>query len=225
MRDPDLSFLFRTGWLADASEDLRDAIQSRSSLRTVTEGETLYHVGDAPGGLYGVAQGLVSIHGGQHGDEQTLFHVVGPGFWTGEYATITGQPRLVSLTARTTVQVVRLTRADFLRIADAYPLAWRHVALMASRNVERALAINGAMRRDKPTERLALTLKNIALELPGPPTVLRVSQEDLAAMICMSRGSVNAALARLEGAGLLRRDYGTITLHDVAGLAAFQDAT
>lgn len=225
MRDPDLSFLFRTGWLADASEDLRDAIQSRCTLRTISEGEVLYHAGDPPGGLYGVVQGLVNVHGDQYSDEQTLVYIVGPGFWTGEYATITGRPRLLSLTARTTAQVVRLTRADFLRIADVNPVAWRHVALMAARNLERAMAINGAMRRDKPTERLAATLVNLAAEVSSDPIALRVSQEDLAAIIRMSRGSVNAALARLESAGLLRRDYGTITLHDLVGLAAFEDAT
>ena len=223
MRDPDLSFLFRAGWLADASEGLREAIQSRCSFRTLSEGESLYHVGDEPGGLYGVVQGQIGIHGDQFGAGPTLFHIVGPGFWTGEFATITGQARVISLTARTAGQVVRLTRIDFLRIAEADPLAWRHIALMSSRNVLRALAINGAMRREKPTERLATTLVNVAAEFSGDPCVLRVSQEDLAAMIRMSRGSVNAALARLESAGLLRRDYGTITLHDVATLAAYQE--
>lgn len=224
MRDLQLSSLFRSGWLADASDELRDAIQARCSYRAVSEGESLYHVGDETGGLYGVVQGQVGIHGDQFGSEPTLIHIVGPGFWTGEFATITGQSRIIALTARTTGQVVRLTRSDFLRIAEAYPLAWRHIALMSSRNNQRAMAINGAMRREKPTERLATTLVNLAAELSGDAAVLRVSQEELAAMIRMSRGSVNAALARLESAGLLRRDYGTITVLDVAAIAAFEDA-
>lgn len=223
MRDPDLSFLFRTGWLADASDKLRDAIQARCSFRAVSKGESLYHVGDEPGGLYGVVQGQIGVHGNQLGEEPTLFHMVGPGFWTGEFATITGQPRVISLTARTAGQVVRLTRMDFLRIAEADPMAWRHIALMAARNIQRAVVINGAMRREKPAERLASTLVNLAAEFGGEPVVLRVSQDDLAAIVRMSRGSVNAALARLESALLLRRDYGAITLNDLSALAAYEE--
>lgn len=215
-----MTVLRQVGWLADTPAAFRDTVLARCTVRTAEPGEALYHVGDEAGGLYGVAQGQVGVHGIPHGAKPTLLHIVGPGFWTGEFATLTGQPRVVSLVARTTVQAVRLPRAEFLRIAEADPQAWRHLAMMAVHNTRRAVGIVDALRRDGATDRLAATLVNLASEEGGSPVTLRLSQDDLGTLSRLSRGSVNAALARLEGAGLLRRDYGAITLPDVAALAA-----
>ena len=74
------------------------------------------------------------------------------------------------------------------------------------------------------TPRLAATLVNLAAEVDALPAVLHLSQDELGALSRLSRGSVNAALARLERLGLLRRDYGAITLLDVEALAAFEAA-
>jgi CRP-like cAMP-binding protein len=224
LRDPDLSALHITGWLAETPEPFRALVLSRCKLRTAAPGEALYHVGDEAGGLYGIARGQVGVHGAPQGGSQTLFHVVGPGFWTGEFTTLTGKGRLISLIARTPAQVVRLHRADFQRIAEADPQAWRHFSLLTVHNTLRAIRIIDALRREDATDRLAATLLNLAREQPDSPLVLRLSQDDLGALARLSRGSVNAALARLEGAGLLRRDYGAITLHDVAALAGFAEA-
>jgi CRP/FNR family transcriptional regulator, cyclic AMP receptor protein len=224
LRDPDLSALHVTGWLADTPEPFRARVLSRCTLRTLGPGEALYHVGDEAGGLYGVVRGQVGVHGAPQGGSQTLFHIVGPGFWTGEFTTLTGKGRVISLIARTAAHVVRLHRADFQRIAEADPRAWRHFSLLAVQNTLRAVRVIDALRREDATERLAATLVNLAQEQPDSPVVLRLSQDDLGALSRLSRGSVNAALARLEGAGLLHRDYGAITLRDVAALDAYEAA-
>lgn len=224
MSSPDLSLLHRTGWLAETPAPFRAAVLSRCTVRSAALGEALYHVGDEAGGLYGVAQGQVGVHGIQHGAEPTLFHIVAPGFWTGEFAALTGQARVISLVARSAVLVARLSRAEFLRVAEADPLAWRHLAVLAVRNTRRTVAIVGALRREGATGRLAATLVNLGAEVGGTPPILHLSQDDLGSLARLSRGSVNAALARLEGAGLLQRSYAAITLLDVAALAAFEDA-
>lgn len=224
MRDPDLSVLQQTGWLAETPGPFRALVLARCLTRTVGPGEALYHVGDEAGGLYGIARGQVGVHGAAQGGAETLFHIVGPGFWTGEFTTLTGKGRIISLMARTAVQVLRLPRTDFLRIAEDDPQAWRHLSLLTVGNNLRTLRVIEALRRDDATDRLAATLVNLGHEQPGSPVVLRLSQDDLGAMARLSRGSVNAALARLEGAGLLRRDYGAITLQDVSALIAYEKA-
>jgi CRP-like cAMP-binding protein len=224
LRDPDLSVLQTTGWLAETPEPFRAQVLARCLLRSADPGEALYHVGDDQGGLYGILRGQVGVHGAPQGGAETLFHIVGPGFWTGEFTTLTGKGRVISLIARTPVQVVRLHRADFQRIAEAEPHAWRHFSLLTVQNTLRAIRVIDALRREDATDRLAATLLNLAREQPESPVVLRLSQDDLGTLARLSRGSVNAALARLEGMGLLRRDYGAITLHDATALAAFAEA-
>jgi len=94
-------------------------------------------------------------------------------------------------------------------------------------NNARAVALIAALRRENATERLAATLANLAAELApgetGDPVVIRVSQQELGVLARLSRGSVNAALARLETAGLIVRDYAAITLADPSALSAFTD--
>jgi CRP/FNR family transcriptional regulator, cyclic AMP receptor protein len=221
---PDLSLLHRVGWLAETPDAFRSALMSRCTVRSAGPGETLYHVGDAAGGLFGVAQGQVGIHGAPHGADPTLMHIVGPGFWTGEFATLTGGKRLISLVARSPLIVCHLPRVEFLRVAEADPLAWRLLAMLTANNNARTLRVIGALRRESAAGRLAATLVNLAAELYEAPAVLRLSQEDLGALARLSRGSVNSALARLESAGLLRRDYGAIALHDVAALEAYEQS-
>ena len=224
LADSDLSVFQRCGWLADTPAAFRSMILSGCVARTAGPGEVLYHVGDAAGGLYGVVQGQVGVHGAPHSGAQTLLHIVGPGFWTGEFTTVTGNRRAISLVARSAVLVLLLPRATLLRLAAAEPLIWRHVATLAVQNNIRAVSIITALRREAATPRLAATLVNLAAEVDALPAVLHLSQDELGALSRLSRGSVNAALARLERLGLLRRDYGAITLLDVEALAAFEAA-
>lgn len=223
MNSPDLSLLSRLGWLADTPADFRNALLSRCLVRTAGPGDALYHVGDAAGGLYGVVQGQLGVHGAQHGANPTLVHIAGPGFWTGEFAALTGGARMVSLIARSHVVMVRLPRAELLRLAEADPSAWRYLATLSVQNTARAMAIIGALRRDKATDRLAATLVNLGAELGSGSAVLHLSQDDLGTLARLSRGSVNTALARLEREGLVRRSYSAITLLDRAALAAFEE--
>jgi DNA-binding GntR family transcriptional regulator len=54
--------------------------------------------------------------------------------------------------------------------------------------------------------------------------VLRISQSDLAAMLSVSRQTVNKELRLLEQRGLLQAAYGRLTIVDLAGLLRLADA-
>jgi CRP/FNR family cyclic AMP-dependent transcriptional regulator len=51
---------------------------------------------------------------------------------------------------------------------------------------------------------------------------LQISQEEIGNLVGLSRQRVNRALKLLEDAGLLRVDYGGITVRDVGGLFRFK---
>ena len=57
---------------------------------------------------------------------------------------------------------------------------------------------------------------------PGVGPALPISQEEIAQLAGLSRQRANQALQRLEQAGLLKIDYGGVTVIDVAGLRLFQ---
>jgi DeoR/GlpR family transcriptional regulator of sugar metabolism len=54
--------------------------------------------------------------------------------------------------------------------------------------------------------------------------VLRISQSDLAAMLSVSRQTINKELRLLEQRGLLQAAYGRLTIVDLAGLLRLADA-
>src|SRR5256885_16248324 len=58
----------------------------------------------------------------------------------------------------------------------------------------------------------------------GQGVVLRISQSDLAAMLSVSRQTINKELRLLEQRGLLQAAYGRLTIVDLAGLLRLADA-
>ena len=56
---------------------------------------------------------------------------------------------------------------------------------------------------------------------PGSSLALRISQEEIGLLVGISRQRVNQALQKLEQAGLLRADYGTLTILDLNRLRSF----
>jgi CRP-like cAMP-binding protein len=217
----------RIGWLAEVPGDFRADLLRRCDMLAVDPGAAITRVGDETTSLYGVLEGQIGIHVAPLDGNSTLTHVVGPGFWTGEVGAVAQAPRVIALVARTPARVLRLPRSALQRIVEKDPLAWRYLTLLAVRNNARAVAVIAALRRDNAAERLAATLANLAADLAprdaGGPVVIRVSQQELGVLARLSRGSVNAALARLEAAGLIVRDYAAITLADPAAVAGFTD--
>lgn len=213
----------RTGWLAEAPPAFREAVLARCDRITVPAGQAVYHFGDDVGGIFGVADGFLQVHGRSLSDTPTVIFIAGPGFWTGEFATATGRPRIISLVAHTDVALYRLPRAEFLRIAAADPLAWHQLAVLSTRNTAIALDLIVMLRRGDPVERLAHALYILLREVPPPARLVQVNQTDLGAVARMSRTSVNTALQVLEGRGLLRTVYRGIEVLDPGALAALAD--
>ncbi len=58
---------------------------------------------------------------------------------------------------------------------------------------------------------------------PGSSLELPISQEEIGLLAGISRQRVNQALRKLEQAGLLRVDYGTLTILDLDRLRRFGD--
>ncbi len=108
--------------------------------------------------------------------------------------------------------LLRLPRAEFLRIAAADPRAWHLLAVLSTRNTALALDLIAMLRRTRPEERLLHLVHLLGRELPGPLRMLPVTQVELGAIARMSRSGVNAALGALERQGLIRVVYGGIEL-------------
>jgi CRP/FNR family transcriptional regulator, cyclic AMP receptor protein len=224
MPEPDTLFdgsqVWNSGWLGGTPAEFRNAVLARSDRIILKAGQAVYHFGDDVGGIVGVAEGFLQIHGPSPADDPTLFFIAGPGFWTGEFATATGQPRIVALQAHTDLVLLRLPRAEFLRIAATDPRAWHLLAVLSTRNTALALDLIAMLRRTRPEERLLYLVHLLGREVPGHSRVIPVTQADLGVIARMSRSAVNAALGALERQGLIRVGYKGVELIDPARIAS-----
>ena len=75
-------------------------------------------------------------------------------------------------------------------------------------------------RLNKPDVRVARSLASLfnPVLYPGVGEVLRITQQELAYLVGLSRQRVNEALAALEAQGAIRIEYGGLRVLDLAAL-------
>lgn len=87
------------GWLTFTADGFRDAVLERISIRQFEEGEPIYRINDAPGGLWAIVDGEVQIEVPGPESGPSLAHFGVPGFWFGEGPLIHSTPRRVGVAA------------------------------------------------------------------------------------------------------------------------------
>jgi CRP-like cAMP-binding protein len=146
-RAPADAFIRPATWLAETPVAFQDRLLAKCDVLRLQKAEKLYDVGDAATGLYGVAKGHIEVRIPERGVESTLSYLGGPGCWFGDIAAVTGQRRRVSIVGRSACRLLRLPRAEVVRMTDSDPLASRYFLLLLSQNYARALRVVYALRQ------------------------------------------------------------------------------
>jgi CRP-like cAMP-binding protein len=207
------------GWLATTPPEFQDRVAARADLIRLSAGQSLYATGDDSGGLYGLVSGRLDIHLTTLGNLETLAFIGQPGIWVGDIAAVMGHKRVMSIIAHSPCEILRLPRAEMLRILEEVPSAWLHIAEMLAQNFARAIEMIEYLRCPDSTRRVAALL--LSLNGNRPPEPLRISQIEIAELTHMSRTTVQAALTELADAGLIQRGYASIEIADPAALRRF----
>jgi CRP-like cAMP-binding protein len=173
----------------------------------------------------GVIDGLVKMANVSPDGKPTSFVGVGRGGWFGEGSLLKDEPRRYDIVALRESQIAYMPRATFMWLLDT-SMAFNRF-LLTQLN-ERLGQFIGMVEHDRllgPDARLARCLAGMfnPILYPGSTPHLPVSQEEIAQLAGLSRQRANQALQRLEQAGLLRIDYGGITVIDLPGLRNFED--
>lgn len=216
---PQTDILRQIGWLSQVSPHLQDAVLVRSDVLRLGPGEALFRNGDDAGGIYGVVEGWVELHIHGSDAQATLCYVGGPGFWSGHLAAVRGHPRKFTEIARTACVVLRLPRAEMLRICEEEPQRWREFSLLLANNLARAIDVAAMLRQRPSVARVAQALLMLTEHAADGSATAPVSQADLGAITQLSRASVAASLSKLERRGCVRRRYASIDVLDAGALS------
>jgi CRP-like cAMP-binding protein len=191
--------------------------------RSVAAGGLVCRKGDPVEHWIGVIDGLVKISAVSVEGKAVTFTGVPSGGWFGEGSLLKDEPRRYDAVALRDSRIACLPRATFQWLLDSSIPFNRHLLVQLNERLGQFIATVEFDRLLGPDARVARCLAQLfnPLLYPGSGPRLAISQSELGYLTGLSRQRVNQALQALEKAGLLRVDYGSITVVSLAGLRCF----
>ncbi|RPH43522.1 MAG: Crp/Fnr family transcriptional regulator [Burkholderiales bacterium] len=204
---------------------LTDAMQARmlaaARTRRLEGGQRLFARGDASDGLYCVIEGAVRLTGSTRGGKEALLIVAEPVQWFGEVALIDGGGRACDAWTEGPTLLLQVLHDPMIEIIEATPGGWpAMVRLLARRTRLAVLAVeeSALLPAIGRVARRLLALADGFGDHLQPLGTVYVPQERLAAMLALSRQTVNRVLKQLEAQGAVRLTRGGIELVDLERL-------
>lgn len=174
-----------------------DRIAALASRRTYKRGAVVFMRGDPGDSLYGVVTGRVRISASAPGGKEVFLNIMEPGDAFGEIALLDGQPRTAAATTVSPTELIVIQREQFLALVEREPkLAVHLIELLCKRVRWTSEQMEDSSLLSAPA-RLAKRLLSLAKShgrATSAGAQLRISQEELAQFLGLSRQIVNKHL-------------------------------
>lgn len=216
--EPDTAVMTRTGWLSRQPRAFRAEVLRRARVEVFEPGEAFYHIGDPPGGVYGLVRGLLTVTSAPGSAMPRLIHLAVPGLWTGEAPYMIGGPRVISLRAVTECRAMHLPLDAMEAMTIADPRSARNFGQIPLMNIDTLLRVIHDLLIKDPDRRIGAVLVRV-----GASGAVPLAQAEIGDMACATRKQVNFALRRFGAAGWIATGYRSVTITDLAALSAFVD--
>lgn len=211
------------GWLANMADPVQTEFLSRGRLREFRAGDYAYHVGDAPGGIFGIVDGCFGVVL-TSGDETAMCHLLRPGDWFGSGPVLSPGPRILTFQAIEPSTALVVGLADLNALGARFPELYRLIGALSARNTEvTAARVIGDLLITSGRRRLAAVLLRLCGVWEGlPPAPIPMSQQAIGQISNLSRERVNGFLREFEMAGCIELRYGSgvVTDPEVLGAAS-----
>lgn len=211
-------------WTADLTGDQRRRVESDLIERAYPAGASICHKGKPSDSWIGVLDGLVKLNCFSHVGKAVTFAGIPAGSWFGEGSVLKGEPRKYDVIALRDSRIVFMPEKTFNWLLDnSFPFN-RFLLLQINERLGQFIGMVEHDRLLDPDARVARALASLfnTYLYPGAETRVQISQEELGYIAGASRQRVNQALRVLEAAGLVKVDYGMITVLNVEGLRHFE---
>jgi len=173
-----------------------------------------------------VVSGCLEVNTFSGTGEKFVRALAGAGSVMGVVRLLHFTPSLFNYSAHEDTVVVHLPSDGVLKILDADSVLWREVAIfMMARQLDSLASLQDLVMGSlqQRTAAILVTLARVhgAESEGGVVLNLRLSQDDLAAMLGVSRQSMNKELRTLHDAGVIEADnYSRITISNLQALQA-----
>ena len=223
-RAPTLAELAGIPWLALLAEaDRQEAVQALK-VGNAKPGDRVCRIGAASTYWFGVIDGLLKMSNVSREGAQITYTGIPPGAWFGEGTLLKREVYRYNIEALRTSTVAGLPINVFAGLLDRSIPFNRFVMNQLNERLSQFIAARELDRQTDPDKRVAGSLGALfnPVLYPGVGQILRITQQELAYLVGLSRQRVNEALQALQTAGLIRVEYGGVRVLDLAGLRQFQ---
>lgn len=224
----------RNAWFVQLPEAARQALWPQLRLHRLDDGRPAFRRGDPSSGWFGVVEGALQVSGSTADGKRVALALLEPGNWVGEVSALDGRERTHDVAAHGPTLVARLSQPRFDAWTAAHPgVRECFIALLCSRLRQTYTFVEELQTLPTPAliARRLLLLARTFGEADGAAATgstqlkVRLSQEDIATLLGLSRQRINQELQRLAQLGIAEASYGDVRIHDLEALQREAEAT
>ena len=209
-------------WLALLRPEERARAVDELRVGDAQPGDYVCRIGKPVTYWFGVVQGLLKMSSDNAEGMTITFTGVPPGGWFGEGTAMKREPYRYNIQALRKSVVAGLPVDTFHWLLDHSIGFNRFVMNQLNERLGQFIAAREIDRMNNPDVRVARSLAALfnPTLYPGVGEILRITQQELAYLVGLSRQRVNEALAELEAQRTIRVEYGGLRVLDLAALRA-----
>ncbi|HMS05936.1 MAG TPA: Crp/Fnr family transcriptional regulator [Burkholderiaceae bacterium] len=219
-RQPTSAELAGIPWLPALSPSERDRMLPVLRVGDALAGDYVCRVGRPATYWFGVVEGLLKMSSDTADGRTMTFTGVPPGGWFGEGTVLKREVYRYNIQALRKSVVAGLPVDTFHWLLDHSIGFTRFVMNQLNERLGQFIAAREIDRLNTPELRVARNLASLfnPVLYPGVGEVLRITQQELAYLVGLSRQRVNEALSTLQARGLIRVEYGGLRVLSLSGL-------
>ncbi|MBL8390156.1 MAG: Crp/Fnr family transcriptional regulator [Hydrogenophaga sp.] len=219
-RPPSKDELGEIPWLEALTEQERQRALDALVVNEVQVGELICRIGRPATYWFGLLDGLLKMSNDDSQGAVITFTGVAPGGWFGEGTVLKREQYRYNIQALRKSRVAGLPVDNFHWLLDHSIGFNRFVMNQLNERLGQFIAAREIDRISSPDLRVARNLAALFHPLLSPNVggILRITQQELAYLVGLSRQRVNEALTTLSVKGWIRVEYGGLRVLDLQAL-------
>ena len=208
------NFLLSTRWLSEFSEQTAEAILEACHIKEFKNGDTVQKKGKKGDGIYVLLSGAVRFSAVSAAGTEVSFGYLRPGEWAGVISSIDGGGRTHDAYAVGPTRMAWLGVTSITQLSAKYDDFYRVLIKMLCCSIRDTIDEFDKMLMFSTEQILAWRIAYF-FEMDQSNVSIPLRQDDLAALVGVSRQTINRILQRWSTEGLVETNYGNIRVLDL----------
>jgi CRP/FNR family cyclic AMP-dependent transcriptional regulator len=207
-------------WVSALTADEREHVRQDMLVTIAEPGDYVVRIGRPVTYWFGLIEGLLKMSNDDRVGSAITFTGIAPGGWFGEGTVLKREPYRYNIQALRVSRVVGISTEMFDWLIGHSLGFNRFVMTQLNERLGQFIAAREIDRMGSPDLRVA---RNLAAMFepklyPGVAELLRITQQELAYLVGLSRQRVNEALKTLSACGWIRVEYGGLRVLNLDAL-------